>query len=224
VQWDGPDGSRSYLLLWYGDPSAPVVHWVGQSSGDLELVREIPPTTQVAVVPERVAWAVLKHRHAHQSEPLLTLAWEGARPPRAPAGSSVRRLDGDDHAEVVVFVRRFFDRLTTPYATVDLDRETVWGAFDGDRLAGLARAPVRLPAVWVIGGIFVAPPSRRRGHGRSLTRAAIAAASSTGAKPALYVREPNTGARRLYEELGFRAVDRKVWIDFTRAAATAPVA
>jgi ribosomal protein S18 acetylase RimI-like enzyme len=223
VRWDGEDGSRSYLLLWFGDPSAPVVHWVGRSPGDLELAHEIPATTQVAVVPERVAWAVLKQRRANQSESLLTLVGEAPRSPPARPGSTVRRLDADDRAEVVGFVRRYPDRLTAAYASLDLSKETAWGAFDGDRLVGLARAPVRLPSVWVVGGIFVAPPARRHGHGRALTKAAIAAAGSNGAKLSLYVRESNAAARALYEELGFRLFERKVWIDYPGPRQPLPV-
>ncbi len=214
VRWDGEDGSRSYLLIWYGDPSAPVVHWVGRSTGDLELAGAIPASTRIAVVPERVAWAVLKARRANESEPLIAMLREPRRPDPAPRDPGVRRLDPEDRTEMVEFVRRFPDRLTLPYPMLDLAGEPAWGAFDGDRLVGLARAPVRLPAVWVIGGIFVAPSARRRGHGRTLTQAAIAAASATGARAVLYVRESNDAAQRLYRELGFRPVDRKIWIDF----------
>ncbi|HEV2519855.1 MAG TPA: GNAT family N-acetyltransferase [Thermoplasmata archaeon] len=214
VRWDAEDGNRSYLLLWYGDPNAPVAHWVGRTPSDLELAREIPPNAQVAIVPERVAWAVLQRRRANPPEPLLVLGWDPARPATAPSGSAVRRLDGDDRADVLGFARRYRDRLTAPYLTLDLGRDVAWGAFDGDRLVGIARAAVRLEGTWIVGGIFVAPSARRRGHGRDLTRAAAASAASAGARAALYVRESNSAARALYEELGFRQVDRKVWIDF----------
>ncbi|HEV2166787.1 MAG TPA: GNAT family N-acetyltransferase [Thermoplasmata archaeon] len=220
VRWDGEDGARSYLLIWYGDPSAPVVHWVGRSPLDLDLVGEIPPTAQVVVVPERAAWAVLKQRRIVEAEPLLALAREPGPPASAPRRSDVRRLDADDAGEVGEFVRKFPDRLTVGYPRLDLSRETVWGAFDGDRLAGLARAPVRLPSVWIIGGVYVAPNAQRRGHGRALMRAAVASAVSAGARPSLFVRESNAIARHLYGTLGFRETDRKVWIDLARATPT----
>ena len=152
------------------------------------------------------------------------MAWSAGRTASAPPGSNARRLDPEDRAEVADFVRRYPDRLTTGYPALDLSRDVAWGSFDGDRLVGLARAPVRLPSVWVIGGIFVAPTDRGRGHGRLLTRAAVGAALSVGARPALYVRESNYGARRLYEDLGFRPVDRRVWIDFPRPAPSPPKA
>jgi ribosomal protein S18 acetylase RimI-like enzyme len=222
VRWDGPDGRRSYLLLWYGHPSSPVAHWVGRDAGDVDLVRSIPDAASVAIVPERVASLVLRRRRGSLAEPLLALVWAGNRPPSPPRGVDVRRLDPDDRPEVADFVRRFPDRLTQPYEALDLAREVAWGAYEGARLVGLARAPVRLEALWVIGGIFVSPMVRRRGHGRALTLAAMAAAVTSGARPGLYVRESNTAARQLYEALGFHRVDRRIWIDLATGPSATP--
>ncbi len=53
--------------------------------------------------------------------------------------------------------------------------------------------------------LAVSPSHLRRGIGRQLTRACIAAAEQEGAEAiGLLVADANTAARRLYEELGFR--------------------
>ena len=65
----------------------------------------------------------------------------------------------------------------------------------------------------LLNGIYVEPGARGRGHGTALTAAAMAAARAAGARPTLYVREDNDPARRMYERLGFRTLDRLAWID-----------
>lgn len=56
----------------------------------------------------------------------------------------------------------------------------------------------------------VAPGHRRRGVGRALVEAMLARCGARGVRAVyLEVREANTGARRLYERLGFREVARR---------------
>ena len=53
--------------------------------------------------------------------------------------------------------------------------------------------------------VAVAPESRRQGHARAMLKEALADAVRRGlAYATLEVRESNTGARRLYADLGFR--------------------
>ena len=57
--------------------------------------------------------------------------------------------------------------------------------------------------------IVVEPPQRRRGHGRTLTRALMNWGREEGASSAyLQVREQNAPARRLYAEQGFEDLYR----------------
>src|SRR5208283_5157526 len=82
----------------------------------------------------------------------------------------------------------------------------------GGRRPGL-RAAVRLKDVWLVGGVFVDPGVRGRGVGRVLVEAAVASAREARARVGLYVREDRLEARRLYEQLGFRPVGRRTWLD-----------
>ncbi|HEV2316368.1 MAG TPA: GNAT family N-acetyltransferase [Thermoplasmata archaeon] len=69
--------------------------------------------------------------------------------------------------------------------------------------------------------IVVAPSHRRRGLGRAVVRAALAALRSEGAPtPRLVVTAPNRRARALYESLGFTYVplpEDNTWIDLARS-------
>ena len=81
---------------------------------------------------------------------------------------------------------------------IDLRRSRV--AFDGDDAVGFAYLAVRGRRAW-IGGVGVVPSARRRGVARTLMEAVLAEAPGP---VTLEVIEQNDGARRLYEQLGFR--------------------
>lgn len=223
VTYRTPGGARSYLLIWLGRPDRPIVHWVGEEPGDLALVEEIPSNAVVVAAPERAAKEIGARLLVDGAEPILGMLGPSSSPSGARAPSrAVRRLARADGEAVREFTRTNPDRLTEQYESLDLDLEPSWGAFEDGRLAGVARATVRLPNVWMISGVFVEAPSRGRGLGGELTEAISTEARAHGARPALFVRERNEVARRLYERLGFRAVDRRIWIDLHPSALPAP--
>jgi ribosomal protein S18 acetylase RimI-like enzyme len=203
-------GTRGYLLIWYAG-GAPRAHWISADPADGMLALALPLPPVVAIVPERVAAAVSERLHAAQSFPLDVLVCTGRtltspdprvrrlRPPDAPAlADMLARNPGIEHAG---------------YATIDLDRASVWGAFEADRLVAVARIAVQLPAVWVITGVFTDPSFRGRGLGREVTAAATEDALAAGARAALYVRADNAAAQTIYREIGFERFERRIWID-----------
>lgn len=89
--------------------------------------------------------------------------------------------------------------------------EMVLGAFDGERLAGVAglrffRRPGTRHKAWLF-GMTVRPELRRRGIGRALVEAVLEQARIRPETRVvqLTVSEVNGAARRLYEACGFRA-------------------
>ena len=95
-------------------------------------------------------------------------------------------------------------------AADDASAETVFGAFDDDRLVGVAglafekRAKVRHKAT--LFGMYVLPVARGRGAGEALVRAALAFARSRGIKIVqLTVTQGNAAAESLYRRCGFDA-------------------
>ena len=203
-----------YLLVWLGHPAAPVVHWFGEGPGVHWLAGVLPPRPCVAIVPPSIADVVEEARGPGRRVRLRVLTREprGGSGPAAPVPGT-RRLTRRDLPELTRWVQLQTDPVTAEYPAIDPDVERAWGAFDGERLVGVVRAEVRLPRVWVLGGVYVEPPARRQGWGRALLGAAVAAADEAGAGAALYVREDREAAQRLYETVGFRPVGHRFWVD-----------
>jgi len=213
---DGPE-TVGYLLIWLGHPTCTVVHWVGSDPRARALADALPPRPLVAIVPEMFQDVVVAARGPARPSTLLLLAHEPVAPPRAAphsAGSpSVRRLERSDHPALVEFAGRQADPVAAEYPALDPGEDWIWGAFEQGKLLGAVRAAVRLPDVWLVGGVFVDPTARGRGIGQELVEAALASAREERVRVGLYVREDRAEARRLYERLGFRPLGRRTWLD-----------
>ena len=205
--------TQGYLLVWLGHPSATVVHWVGGGahSGLADL---LPPRPLVAIVSSEVQDAVEVARGPAREHTLRgMIRTHEPSPDVAEAPGEVRRLAREDVAALATWARRQNDPVVADYPFLDPEAEPTWGAFEGRDLVGVVRAEVRLPRLWVLGGVYVHPSARGRGWGRSLVSAALAAGEATGARVALYVREDRAEALQLYESLGFRMAGRRIWLD-----------
>lgn len=214
--WRDGGSPTAYLLIWNGTPGQPVVHWVGDPHAPL--IDALPRRPLIAVLPEVQVENVRATRGPITVHHVILMAHDRpAARPRPPI-EGIRRLGADDLPALHRFVASEPAWLVRGYGTLRLTtdptrEEPAWAAFDGDRIVGVARAQVRLPEVWVLGGIYVTETHRNRGLGRTLTAAATLEAEARGARAALYVREDNAPARAVYEELGYRALDRRAWVD-----------
>lgn len=211
VERDVPVG---YLLVWLGHPTATIVHWVGTRPATHGLAQLLPPRPLVAIVPREVRDLVVAARGPAREYSSLLMARTAASTTAATEPApGVRVLNRGDVPSLTEWARRQADPVVAAYPYLDPEADRIWGAFEGRALVGAVHAEVRLPQVWVLGGIYVDPAARGRGWGRALVLAAVRAGESTGAQVGLYVREDRDEARRLYEDLGFRVVDRRVWLD-----------
>lgn len=207
------EATTGYLLVWLGR-LAVLVHWFGAVGEARELARELPPRPLVVVAPEGVRSVVEEARGPGRIHGVLTLlAPPGTGGERAPAAGPVRRLLGADRPALLELTEASSELVASGYPSVDLDREAVWGAFDGARLAGVARTTVTLPGIWVLSGVFVDPARRGAGFGRALVDAVLAEAARARVPVGLYVREDRPAARALYDRAGFRPHGRRLWID-----------
>lgn len=212
------DGATvGYLLFWLGGADRPVVHWFESEPLADALAPSLPSPPFVAVVPPGVVRAVAPAGVSARVSPLRLMVRHVGETPR-PAGAPVRRLGRDDRASVLDLVRRGGEPELAGYVGLDLESERVWGAFDRERLVGVARATVRLPRIWVVGGVFVQPSNRGRGLATALVTSVVADAAQAGAPAGLYVREEPLTAGHVYERLGFREVGRRTWVDVGRPA------
>jgi GNAT superfamily N-acetyltransferase len=74
---------------------------------------------------------------------------------------------------------------------------------------GIAALDRKSERAWLLDLLYVRPAARGRGLGTELLRAAAEHVQAQGAETlALEVLESNAGARRLYDRLGFRTVER----------------
>jgi len=213
------DGEQTvgYLLFWLGHPAATVVHWVGSDPRARVLAGALPPRPLVAIVPEMFQDEVVSARGPARPLTVLLLAHEPTSGPASgasrPPSIHVRRLGRLDRPALTDFAQKQGDPVAAEYPALDPGEEWIWGGFDGDRLVGAARAAVRLPDVWLLGGVVVDPEARGKGFGGALVEAALAEAREARVRVGLYVREDRAEARRLYERMGFRPIGRRTWLD-----------
>jgi len=213
------DGAETvgYLLVWLGHPTCTVVHWVGSDPRARVLADALPPRPLVAIVPEMFQDTVVAARGPARPSTLLLLAHEPVatvrNPPRVPEPARVRKLERSDHTALVEFAGHQTDPVAAEYPSLDPGEDWIWGAFAEGRLVGAVRAAVRLPDVWLVGGVFVDPAARGRGVGQALVAAALASAREERVRVGLYVREDRVEARRMYDRLGFRPLGRRTWLD-----------
>lgn len=110
---------------------------------------------------------------------------------------------------------RLWQRIGDPAEPID-----GLGAFDGDRLVGLAHT-VRHRSTWTIEDtcylqdLFVVPEARRHGIARALIEAVYAAADATGGGQVYWLTHvSNEAGRRVYDQIarhgGFIAYERHV--------------
>lgn len=89
---------------------------------------------------------------------------------------------------------------------------------DDDGVIALTKRGKR---VWFADVLYVRPEARDRGLGAELVRAAMEHIGPDAVLE-LQVLESNTGARRLYDRLGFRTVDRTLYLEVKAAQEEAP--
>ena len=91
-----------------------------------------------------------------------------------------------------------------PFAARTPELGEYYGAFDGARLVAMAGERMHAGALREISGVCTHPQFQGRGLARSLMLRIIALQLARGQLPFLHVMSVNAGARRLYEQIGFR--------------------
>lgn len=207
------DGApTAYLLIWQGGLPLRAVQWIGSAREPGPLMEAMPTPPLLGSVPlELLDQAARRVGGTPGVVQLRALDPERAAPPEVEGRA--RPLSGADLEALRTFANSSEERLVRGYRELHPANERIFGAFQGPRLASVARIQAALPAVWIIGGVATLPEFRNLGLATDLTRLAIRQALAAGARPALYVLESNDVARRLYDRLGFTVLERRGWLD-----------
>ncbi len=132
-------------------------------------------------------------------KPILQMVCAG--PPHAARRAiPLARLGAGDAAEMLALAER---TKPGPFAARTFALGNYIGVRDGGRLVAMAGERFRLPGFTEISAICALAECRGRGYARALIVALTADIFARGEQPFLHVFPDNTGARRLYEALGF---------------------
>lgn len=131
------------------------------------------------------------------------MIWPGSSrpvPADAATGADVSELGAADVPEMLDLVAR-----TRPGPFLPRTRElgTYLGIREGGRLVAMAGERLRPPGWTEISAVCTAPEARGRGHAVRLITALITRILARNERPFLHAAETNTGAIKLYEQLGF---------------------
>lgn len=95
-----------------------------------------------------------------------------------------------------------------------IKEQPVYGIFVNSTLVSAATFHVRLPEIWIIGGLFTKPEYRNRGYATSITSIMVKDALKQTALVGLYVREDSSPAKHLYQKIGFKPHRKIKWLDY----------
>lgn len=90
---------------------------------------------------------------------------------------------------------------------------TIYGIFDGQKLAAIGSTVISLPEVWVLVSIQTLPEYRGRGFGTEITSALTAKALEESQCSSLTVRKDNGPAIHVYKKLGYSVREDRIWVD-----------
>ena len=127
------------------------------------------------------------------------------RPPDSASGSGepdrARRLE-PQHAQQALELARL--TRPGPFGLRTIELGDYFGYFEGERLVAMAGERMHVGPFREISGVCTHPDFQGRGLARALMRRLMALQRARGQTSFLHVMSANQGARRLYEDLGFR--------------------
>jgi ribosomal protein S18 acetylase RimI-like enzyme len=91
-----------------------------------------------------------------------------------------------------------------PFGLRTIELGEYFGYFDGQRLVAMAGERMCAPSLREISGVCTYPDFQGRGLARKLMLKLVRRQMQRGETPFLHVMRENSGARRLYERMGFR--------------------
>jgi ribosomal protein S18 acetylase RimI-like enzyme len=112
----------------------------------------------------------------------------------------VRRLTPDDVPLMLDLIAR---TEPGPFRPRTIELGSYYGHFEGADLVAMAGERLGFDGYTEVSAVCTHPDVQGRGFGSALTHRVAAEILARGERPFLHVAEANTGARRVYEKLGF---------------------
>ncbi|MGA0609717.1 GNAT family N-acetyltransferase [Caldimonas sp. KR1-144] len=128
------------------------------------------------------------------------MVWD-APPPEADDAPEARRLDAT-HAQQALDLATL--TRPGPFGLRTIELGEYFGVFDGERLIAMAGERMVAGPLREISGVCTLPEQQGRGLARRLIAKLVRRQMARGETPFLHVMSANTGARALYERMGFR--------------------
>lgn len=131
-----------------------------------------------------------------------------------PPGVTLRKLAAEDAVAMVELAT-----LTEPgpFRLRTMELGTFFGILEGERLLAMAGKRMHVPGYVEVSAVCTHPEARGRGYARLLMSCVMEEIAAAGRRPFLHALASNTGAIRVYEDLGFR-VRRTLEVAACRAA------
>jgi ribosomal protein S18 acetylase RimI-like enzyme len=131
---------------------------------------------------------------------MVRMAWQGDAP--QPDASLAAVPLGRSHVEAAMELAALTK--PGPFGPRTLEMGDYVGVFDDGRLVAMAGERTRTADAREVSGVCTHPDFQGRGLARRLMELLIARQLARGERPFLHVMSANTGARGLYERMGFR--------------------
>ena len=129
----------------------------------------------------------------------------------SPEPSAVVTRLRDEDLDMLVKVREISTGMISYERANRLIGKTFGVKIDG-KLVSIGSFLVKLPEVWIIGGVFTLPEYRGRGYAGEIVKTMAWEVRRNGAIPLLHVREDNIPAIRSYSRVGCREIRRRWWL------------
>lgn len=137
----------------------------------------------------------------HVETAMDQMVWDGVAPPSATTDDAIVRLGPEHLPQMLALVAA---TRPGPFGPRTPELGAYYGVFDGHRLAAMTGERMQAGPWREVSGVCTDPDFRGRGLAARLVHHVVRLQLQRSQRPFLHVMHDNAGARRLYEQLGFR--------------------
>jgi ribosomal protein S18 acetylase RimI-like enzyme len=141
-----------------------------------------------------------------QEGAMVKMIWAGGMPPVDEATDAIKL--GEEHSTQALALAELTH--PGPFGLRTIELGEYFGYFEGPRLIAMAGERAHAGSLREISGVCTHPDSQGRGLARRLMTKLIRRQLQRNQIPVLHVMVENSGARRLYERIGFRIYKESV--------------